>query len=281
MVRIDPDEINRADAHLPIDGESSGKLRKPRDKFEERLLRLMAEFPQARILHAPIDEKIGAHAALHRKDGEIGHGLVRPFWKNRKRRKRKRQITVRLHIETDADRVAGTEHLALDLKHVTQARIQSGGQDYQPGFDLITRGKCDVLPCRIAGNRRDFRCGMVDVIRDLLSHRIHQIMIHDASPAAGLAVNQPAITHHPDLPIDASMRHYIISKSRKTEQRQLGLIKFLAAEFRPLFHVRIDEHRIMPGPAEHGRGGGAGKPAADNGHICCQAFHAAAFPDLI
>ena len=48
-----------------------------------------------------------------------------------------------------------------------QAGVQSGGQDYQPGFDLITRSKCDVLPCRIAGNRRDFRCGMVDVIRDL------------------------------------------------------------------------------------------------------------------
>ncbi len=94
-------------------------------------------------------------------------------------------------------------------------------------------------------------------------------MIHDARPAAWLAVHQPAITHHPDLPINTGMRQHIIGESREAEQRQLGLIKLLAAEFRALFHMRFNEHRIMPGPAEHGRSGGPGKPAADDGHIRC------------
>ena len=170
--------------------------------------------------------------------------------------------------------MARAEHLALDLKRVAQAWVQSRGHDHQPGFNLISRGKRDMLPSSFTVNRRDFRWNMTDICRNLLPHRIHQIVVHDARPSARLAVNQPAIAHHPDLAVDAGLRQHLIGKSGETQQLQLGIVQLLAAEFRALRHVGFNEQRVMPGLAKHGGSSGSGQPAADNGHICGQSVHA-------
>ncbi len=110
----------------------------------------------------------------------------------------------------------------------------------------------------------------------MLPDRVHQIMVHDAGPSAWLAVNQAAIARHPHLPVHTGVRQHSIGKACKAEQRQLRIIKLLAAEFLALFRMRIDENGGMPGSAQHGGGSGTCEPGADNGHISFQHIHAAA-----
>jgi hypothetical protein len=83
----------------------------------------MAERPQPRIIHVPINKQVGPHATAHRKNCEVGHGLARPLRKYGKRRKGKGLTFSRLHIEADADRMARAQRLAADPEHVAQARV--------------------------------------------------------------------------------------------------------------------------------------------------------------
>jgi len=124
-------EIGWPDLDVAFDRKVAGDPGEPRQRGVQGLDRGAPERAQPGIVRMAVGEEIGAHPASDRKQRDVGGQVARPFGKIGQPRKREGGTSHRREIESDRDRVAGADDLALDAERAAQPDIQSVGEHHE------------------------------------------------------------------------------------------------------------------------------------------------------
>ena len=188
-----------------------------------------------------------------------------PFRKIGQRRKFEGRAADRHEVESDRDRMAGADDLALDAEIAAQPDTQAIGQHHQPRRDHFAVGQRELLPFR-AG--RDIGHLGVDEFGggwDFGANRADQRVIHDAVLAARLLVEQVAESRDPVFAVMGGRAKHRIGDSGLVKAIELLVAAdFFDAEVEWIGLMRIDQDGWNPRASEHGGRGRAGKAAADD-----------------
>ena len=202
------------------------------------------------------------------EEGEVGGARAGVLGDVGQRREIEGRPADRRHVEADRDRMVRRDVVAVHAEVLAQRRVEAVGQNDQPGGNLLAGRQRHGLALVADGDRRGLA---VDDRRPVggnrAAHGVDQPVVENAVLAARLAVGQPAGAHDPVLPVGARRGGDDLAEPGPGEQADLLLVELLAAEIRRIDLVRVDEHGVDPGPAEHGGRRRSGEPASDDGNV--------------
>jgi hypothetical protein len=142
----------------------------------------MVDRRQPCILHDPIDKQVGADAAMHPENRQIGHRLTWPFGEHGEGRKRSELADFRLHVEANADGVARAEGVVANIEHIAEARMQPSHHEHPERIKCFARGQGDLRALTLTENCHYPGPNVALALQYMLPHAVHKVMAENAGP---------------------------------------------------------------------------------------------------
>ncbi len=159
--------------------------------------------------------------------------------------------------------MALAQDLAADADILAQPDVQAVREHDEACGDLLAVRQGQLLPVRGGGDGRGLGMDRRDVGGDLGADRVDERVVEDVVLPVRTLVDELAIARDPDVQIGRRRAQHRLGDAGLAQQRDLRGVELLAAEILRILRVRIDQHGVDAGAAEHRGGGGTRQPTPD------------------
>jgi len=150
----------------------------------------------------------------------------------------------------------------LHAELVAQPDVQPVGDHDKARGDLLAARERDALPLRACCDVHHLGVDHLDGGWNFATHGVDHRVVQDAVLVARAFLDEPAEARDPGFAVERGGAQHGIADAGLAQDRGLRAVELLGAEIGRIDRVRIDQHRMMAGAAQHGRRGRAREAAA-------------------
>ena len=261
-------EVGRPNLDLAGDSVIAGDPPQARQGGVQRLSRVTPDRPHPGIIGFAIGEQIGAHPLADREQRDVGNARAGPLLEIGHRGKGEGGAPDGREIEADRDRMGWAGDLAGDSQHMSQPDIQPVGEHDQSRRHRLPVGEGDLLPLLARGDCDRLGDDSRHGIGNLLPHRGHQRVVHDAVLRDWRPVQDVAESGDPVFRRQRRLAQGLVGDSGAPESRDLlSAGNLLDSEVGRVDGVGIEQNRGDSSPPEHASGNRAGQAAANDRNV--------------